>query len=886
MSVDAARLFANYTQTPSVLPSTAWMALRALTLAATLGLAGLLLVSPMGVKFFWGLVVPLLPALFVVAPGLWRQVCPMAFVNQLPILIGRSSSRRLPHIAQDWAFTIAVGAFIALIGLRQPLLNNHGAVVGAGILVVLVLAFAGGVAFKGRSGWCGTFCPLAPVQRAYGHAPLVLIGNGYCRTCVGCQKNCYDFNPRAAIFEDLLDTDPAYAGQRRFFMAMMPGLVLGYYLQPAHVAYGEGVRTLILLGAICLSVGLYHAAISFFRANPFGAANLFAGLGLGAYYWFAGPVILSTAQTISGVRIPEVMVFASQWVGILLAVALAYRGWQSESVFRRAQEAAAQPRVAASVRNLKERLKASTKALVTDAETGASFPVAPNQTLLEALETARMRIEFGCRSGLCGADAVIVQSGQENLSPPDPTEQATLRRLGLDGVGRLACMCHVQGNVVIDRDVKNAKRSFSGAVASVADPLKERGIGRVVIVGNGVAGITVAEYLRRESKSAQITIVTDEVHHFYNRMAVGRLISGRSAMDGMMLLPQDWYAEHEVDVWRNTLAVSIDRSARSLRLGTGEAVSYDVLVLATGADPILPASDYARFSNAFVLRRAEDALAVRMWAQREAAKRAVVIGGGVLGIEAADVLRTVGLRVKVLHRASRLMERQLDEQGSLRLQEYLVKGGVDVQTEAAVAHLAGKQLLEGVVLENGTRVSGDIFLACIGVRPRTKLAQSCGLEVGQGIKVDRSMRTSDPAIYAVGDVAELPGAAGGLWSIAAGHAVACAAGIMGRSDGYEVPRLVVHLKCDGIDLKSYGDMEVRGADEVSSATGDAIAWWRIVLRDGALVSMVFVGPPGSGHGFEQWVQPGADVRAVVRELRGTLTRQEVRAAERDGVRGT
>ncbi len=867
MSVDAARLFANYTQTPTVVPGPVWMGLRAFTLAGTLGLAGLLLVSPLGLKIFWGLAVPLLPAMFVVAPGLWRQVCPMAFVNQLPILSGRPSSRKLPHAAHDWAFTIAVGAFIALVGLRQPLLNNHGAFVGAGILIVLILAFAGGVAFKGRSGWCGTFCPLGPVQRTYGHAPLVLIGNGYCRTCVGCQKNCYDFNPRAAIFEDLLDTDPAYAGQRRFFMAMMPGVVLGYYLQPTHVVYGEGLRALILLGAICLSVGVYQAVISFFRINPFRAANLFAGLALAAFYWFAGPVIVSATQTLSGVRIPGLVVFASQWIGILLALALAYRGWQNESVFQRAQEAAAQPRLAPSVRNLKERLAASTKALVTDAETGTAFPVAPNQTLLEALEAARMKIEFGCRSGLCGADAVIVQSGQENLSAPDPTEQATLRRLGLDGVGRLACMCHVQGNVVIDRDIKNAKRSFSGAAASVADPLKERGIGKVVIVGNGVGGITVAEYLRRESKSAHITIVTDEVHHFYNRMAVGRLISGRSAMDGMMLLPQDWYTEHEVDVWRNTLAVSIDRSARSLRLGTGEAVPYDVLVLATGADPILPASDYARFSNAFVLRRAEDALSVRMWAQREAAKRAVVIGGGVLGIEAADVLRTVGLRVTVLHRASRLMERQLDEQGSLRLQEYLVKGGVDVQTEAAVAHLAGKQLLESVVLENGTRVSGDIFLACIGVRPRTQLAQSCGLEIGRGIKVDNSMRTSDPAIYAVGDVTELSRAAGGLWPVAAAHAVACSAAITGRGDGYEVPRLVVHLKCDGIDLKSYGEMDVQEGDEVISAAEDEMAWWRIVLRNGELVSLVFVGPPGSGRGFERWVQPGMDVRAVLGELR-------------------
>jgi len=866
MSADAAKLFANYTQTPTVVPQSLWMALRVITLLTTLGLAGLLFASPLGLRVFWGLAIPALPALFVLAPGLWRQVCPMAFVNQVPHLIGRPSSRGLPSHARDWAFTIAVGAFIAIVALRVPLLNHNGRVVGAGIISVLVLAFLGGALFKGRSGWCGTFCPLGPIQRAYGHAPLVLVGNGYCPSCVGCQKHCYDFNPRAAIFEDLMDSDPGYAGQRRFFMAMVPGMVLGYFLQQGHVAYGEGLRVLILLGAMCLSVGIYQAAISFFRLNPFRAANLFAGLAIAAFYWFAGPIILATIESISGIGIPWFLIAASQATGILLALALGYRGWKNAGVFRRASEETAQARVTPPVRSLKDRLAASTKALVTDAETGAAFPVAPHQTLLDALEAARMKIEFGCRSGMCGADAVIVESGQENLSPPDPVEQATLQRLGLDGIGRLACMCHVQGNVVIDSAVKNAKRSFSAAATAAVDALRDSGVSRVVIVGNGVAGTTVADHIRRASKSAKIIIVADEPYHFYNRMAVGRLICGRSAMDGMTLLPEDWYAEHEIEVWRNTLAVSIDRSSRSLRLGTGESVPYDILVLATGADAILPAPDYARFPNAFALRRVEDALAVRMWAQRTSASRAVVIGGGVLGIEAADALRNLGLRVTVLQRSARLMDRQLDEQGALRLLEYLGNIGVDVQMQAAVARLAGKQVLENIVLENGTQVSGDIFVACIGVRPRVQLAQSCGLEVGRGIKVDRSMRTSDPAIFAVGDVAELSGTTGGLWPVAAGHAMACVGGILGRTDQVEIPPQMVHLKCDGIDLKSYGDLDIREGDEVISAAEDAAAWWRIVLRNDALASLVVVGPPGTGRRFGRLTQPGVDLRAMVSEL--------------------
>ncbi len=494
------------------------------------------------------------------------------------MLAGHPSTRDLPDVARQWAFTIAVGSFVVLIGLRAPLLNHDGALVGSGILCALILALLGGWMFKGRSGWCGTFCPLGPVQRDYGHAPLLLVRNGYCETCVGCQKNCYDFNPRAAVFEDLRDADPIYVGQRQFFMAMMPGLVLGYFIPVGNTPYGDVAFAAMFLASIGASVGLYQAAVSFLRFDPFRAANLFACLALAEFYWFSGPIILSTIHALWGVSVSVGWIDASQFTGVPLAVALCYRGWTNEEIFQKASKSAERLSVDQTSRSLRDRLTASTAALVTDAETGTTFPVAPNQTLLEAMEAARIKIGFGCRAGLCGADAVIIRSGHDNLSPPSEDERATLRRAGLDGIGRLACMCQVNGEVTIDREVTNAQRSFVVADGSNDDPLKMRGISKVLIVGNGVAGITVADNLRRRSKSVQITVITDEPHHFYNRMAVGRVIHGRSTLDELALLPEDWYPEHRVDVRRSTIVVSIDRAARAARLGTGEALPYDVLV--------------------------------------------------------------------------------------------------------------------------------------------------------------------------------------------------------------------------------------------------------------------------------------------------------------------
>lgn len=143
----------------------------------------------LGFALFWKLLIPSLPLLFAVAPGVWRQICPMAFVNQLPRAFGFSREMTLPVAAKNLAYFISVLAFFFLVSLRHIYFNQEPLAWMVLVFSALGLAFLGGVFFKGRSGWCGTFCPLAPIQKAYGHAPVVTVKNGYCPTCVGCQKN-------------------------------------------------------------------------------------------------------------------------------------------------------------------------------------------------------------------------------------------------------------------------------------------------------------------------------------------------------------------------------------------------------------------------------------------------------------------------------------------------------------------------------------------------------------------------------------------------------------------------------------------------------------------------------------------------------------------------
>jgi NAD(P)H-nitrite reductase large subunit len=333
--------------------------------------------------------------------------------------------------------------------------------------------------------------------------------------------------------------------------------------------------------------------------------------------------------------------------------------------------------------------------------------------------------------------------------------------------------------------------------------------------------------------------VTDEAHHFYNRMAIGRMIYGRSAMEGLFLLPDEWYAAKRIEVWRNTLAVSIDRQARSVRLGTGEALPYDRLIFATGARSALPTPGYASFSNAYVLRSANDALEIRARIQRHDVRKAVVLGGGVLGVEAADALHKLGLDVTILQRSGRLMDRQLDDIGALKLTQYLDAIGIRTRTRAAVEEFVGEGAIREVRLADGERISGDLFVASIGLTPNAELARACGLEVGRGIKVNDRMQTSDPAVFAIGDVAECPGAPGGLWPVAAAQARIAVTALLGGEDSYRNPPVLLQLKCEGIDLRSYGDIEPREGDRVLCADQDQDVWWKLILRDGKLVGAVF-----------------------------------------------
>ena len=873
MSEAAAKRFPNYTEIPTKIPQFVWVILRLITLLIAIWLIFLLATKPaLGLTLIWALLIPLLPLSFVAIPGLWRQICPMAFLNQLPRIFGFSLNYTLPVRMKNLSYYVASAVFFLIVSLRHVSINHDSDMLSYLLIAALICAFAGGVIFKGRSGWCGTFCPLAPIQRAYGQAPVILVKNGYCPSCVGCQKNCYDFNPRAAIHSDLSDSDPWYSGHKEFFIAALPGFILAYFLVESPAKSGV-VNYYIHLGLwMTTSLGLYMALTRLVWISTYKVSLSFSMGALVIFYWFAAPTILSTVSTLSGLEFPSWSRDAILAAVGVFAIAVIFNGLRAEREFKEATAtpAAAEPRVGVNADALRAAGAANAQNLVVDLGSGRSFPADSNKSLLQGIESAGVNIDFGCRMGMCGADPIVVVEGGDCLSKPTDDEITTLRRIGLEGRARMACVCRpLRGGVVVDTKMNPRDLPEPLEKQPEVDLGLEVGIAKVVIIGNGTAGMTAAAEIRRQSPSCQIDVVAKESLLLYNRMAIGRLVYGRTAMAGLHLMPPDWHEKKNVTMWLNTIATSIDLAQRTVQLGTGETLPYDRLILAQGSSAVMPPTSGSNLPGCFVLREAADAMAIRAWRQQHNCRTAVVVGGGVLGIEAADALKHLNLNVVILQRGHRLMDRQLDERGSTILTRYLDALGISVKVGAAVALLKGDDRVRSVELASGEEIEADIFVACAGIQANAAIAKAAGLKVNRGVVVDQMLRTSDPNVFAVGDIAELPGAIGGLWAVSTAQATTAVATMFGRESSYAPPSTLVSLKMDGIDVKGFGLTEpANDAQEVFRSAEDRADEHRLLIIDnGRIVGAVFVGPPGVGKFIGPVIQKNSDVTPVLAELR-------------------
>jgi NADPH-dependent 2,4-dienoyl-CoA reductase/sulfur reductase-like enzyme/ferredoxin len=701
------------------------------------------------------------------------------------------------------------------------------------------------------------------VQRLYGQTPFVTVANTHCRPCVGCAKNCYDFNPRIAWLADQYDGARHYAGYRRFFAGVLPGFILAYYL----VSPGDPLDMgLLTLGYMGLSLAIYHAVDVLLKARQNEVPVLFAAAALNIYYWFAAPIVVESLAEL-GVPAPAWLATALQTLVLALSLAWVARSWRIELRFldEMLGEASGEPvrLSAAGGAALRQAAAGATELKIDPA--GRRVAVKPGQSVLEAVEGCGQHIESGCRMGVCGADPVAVTAGAENLSPIAADERSTLERLGHAANTRMACCARIRGAVTVEL----APHKRSGAVAPPTR-LYNRNIKCVVVAGAGIAGLTAADYVRRNHPDAEIHVIGREKHFLYNRMGISRLIYGRSAMQGLYLMPESWYAERNIEMWLNTHLAALEPAARSVQLATGDVLHYDRLILATGAQCFVPPIEGFGARGSFVLRDADGAMAIRDYIQHRQGQNAVVAGAGLLGLEAAYALHKAGLHVVVVAQSEWILNRQLDERAGSLLRRLFESLGIEVLTRAQVVQVRADWDGEvgQVKLKDGRVLPADVFLVCAGVRPDVATAAAAGIVVKRGIVVNEHMETNLPGVYAAGDCAEYGGEAPGLWPVAVEQGEIAAVNALGARRPFRgtIPSTI--LKVQGADLVSIGRIAATGAGEreVIQENREDFKYRKLVLVNGRLAGAILMGYPLDVPLVTRLVKENADLLTVLTRL--------------------
>ncbi|MEU0024558.1 FAD-dependent oxidoreductase [Streptomyces sp. NPDC006335] len=368
---------------------------------------------------------------------------------------------------------------------------------------------------------------------------------------------------------------------------------------------------------------------------------------------------------------------------------------------------------------------------------------------------------------------------------------------------------------------------------------------RVVVIGAGLAGVRLAR--RLGELGTPVTLIGEEEHRPYNRVLLAEVLAGRYTPD-VIALP----APAELTRARVT---GIDRGARTVECADGSKIAYDTLVLATGSNPVLPplrglfTPDHVLPEGVHAFRTMDDCLGLSK-AVRPGVK-AVVIGGGLLGVSAARALAQRGAQVVLAQQSERLMERQLDPSASKLVRRHLGDLGVEVHTDLRVRDVrCVGGAVRSVEMADGYALDAEIVVLACGVHPRVGLAQTAGLDVRKGIVVDDELRTSDPHIHAIGDCAQHDGTVYGLATPALEQADALAELLAGRANArYTGTRSLTRLTLAGqtaFDLAAFGETEALPGDDVVQLTDATRGTYRkVVVRDDRLVGGVLVGELGT-----------------------------------------
>lgn len=383
---------------------------------------------------------------------------------------------------------------------------------------------------------------------------------------------------------------------------------------------------------------------------------------------------------------------------------------------------------------------------------------------------------------------------------------------------------------------------------------------KLVVIGNGMAGAKTLEHLLTIAPDFyDITVFGAEPHPNYNRILLSPVLAGEMTLQDIVINDRHWYAKHGITLHLGKTVTRIDRKNQIVTADEGTTAAYDRLLLATGSSAVKLNLPGNTLPGVLTYRDIGDTEA--MIRASETARHAVVIGGGLLGLEAANGLALRGMQVTVVHVMPWLMERQLDRDAAAMLQQALEARGVSFRLEAVTTAITGDERVTGVTFQSGESLPADIVVMAVGIRPNVWLAESCGLRVDRGIVVDDTLQTYDPRIYAVGECVSHRGTSYGLVAPLYEMAKVCATHLAAVGSHYYISTVsATRLKVTGVDVFSAGNFMGTPSSE-SIVVKDPVhgVYRKLVIENDQLIGSVLVGDSSAATTYIDMI---ADKRSV------------------------
>lgn len=362
---------------------------------------------------------------------------------------------------------------------------------------------------------------------------------------------------------------------------------------------------------------------------------------------------------------------------------------------------------------------------------------------------------------------------------------------------------------------------------------------KIIIVGSGIAAISAAESIRKHNKNIGILIISEEEYYPYIRMQLSKALSDNINIKSIYLKEENWFVENSIGFIKGQKVISIDSKSKFVETSEGLKIEYTKLILANGSSPFTPPIENININGVFTIRQFKDVENIKKYIKENSVENIAVIGGGLLGIEAAWSLVSSGqgLKLNIIQNSDKVLSKQVDKQGGDIIESVMNKNSIIVHKNANTKKILGENKVSGLRFEDGREIKAEMVIISAGVRSNKNIAEKCGINVNRGIIVNEYMETSIKDVYAAGDVAELNEKVLGLWPIADNQGKIAGLNSIGIKSAYKEEKPSSMLMVMDMNVFSIGDINSEGLEEILYNEG---TYTKLFFKDSIIVGAVLI----------------------------------------------